>query len=139
MLIFDKAEIKSSLSTDDIFNLLNEWGGDPEYTEFGIISTTICHNAPGDGSKKLYFYENSNLFRCYTGCDSSFDIFELTIKIFEIQHNKKIDLNDAVRYIAAKQGYGGRLEDTPEDSGLEDWSVLSNYDRIQNIEIGEKK
>ena len=139
MLIFDKAEIKSSLSIDDIFNLLNEWGGDPEYTEFGIISTTICHNAPGDGSKKLYFYENSNLFRCYTGCDSSFDIFELTIKIFEIQHNKKIDLNDAVRYIAAKQGYGGRLEDTPEDSGLEDWSVLSNYDRIQNIEIGEKK
>ena len=112
MLIFDKAEIRSSLSIDDIFNLLNEWGGDPEYTEFGIISATICHNAPGDGSKKLFFYENSNLFRCYTGCDSSFDIFELTIKIFEIQHNKKIDLNDAVRYIAAKQGYGGRFQST---------------------------
>lgn len=139
MLIFDKTEIRSSLGPDDIFNLLNEWGGEPEYTDFGIISTTICHNAPGDGSKKLYFYENSNLFRCYTGCDSSFDIFELTIKVFEIQHNKKIDLNEAVRYIAAKHGFGGRLEDTPEDEGLEDWSVLSNYDRIQSIEIGEKK
>ena len=139
MLVFDKSEIRSNLSLDNVFDLLQEWGGDPEYAEFGILSTTICHNLPGEGSKKLYYYENSGLFRCYTGCDSSFDIFELTIKIFDIQHNRKMDLNDAVRYIAAKHGYGGRLEDTPEDTGLLDWTILSNYDRIQNIEIGEKK
>ena len=139
MLVFDKSEIRSNLSLDNVFDLLQEWGGDPEYAEFGILSTTICHNLPGEGSKKLYYYENSGLFRCYTGCDSSFDIFELTIKIFDIQHNRKMDLNDAVRYIAAKHGYGGRLEDTPEDAGLIDWTILSNYDRIQNIEIGEKK
>ena len=139
MLVFDKSEIRSNLSLDNVFDLLQEWGGDPEYAEFGILSTTICHNLPGEGSKKLYYYENSGLFRCYTGCDSSFDIFELTIKIFDIQHNRKMDLNDAVRYIAAKHGYGGRLEDTPEETGLIDWTILSNYDRIQNIEIGEKK
>ena len=140
MLIFDKAEIRSNLTIDDIFNLLQEWGGDPEYSNSGILSSTICHNPPGEGSKKLYFYENSNLFHCYTGCaDPSFDIFELTIKVFDIQYNRKIDLNDAVRYIAAKHGYGGRLEDTPEEENLLDWSFLSNYDRIQNIEIGEKK
>ena len=68
MLVFDKGEIRSSLTTDDIFNLLHEWGADPEYTNFGILSATICHNIPGEGSKKLYFYENSNLFHCYTGC-----------------------------------------------------------------------
>ena len=139
MLVFDKSEIRSSLSLDNIFDLLQEWGGDPEYSEFGILSATICHNAPGEGSKKLYYYENSGLFRCYTGCDASFDIFELTIKVFEIQHNRKMDLNDAVRYIAAKHGYGGRLEDTPEESELQDWAILSNYDRIQNVELGEKK
>ena len=50
-----------------------------------------------------------------------------------------MDLNDAVRYIAAKHGYGGRLEDTPEESELQDWAILSNYDRIQNVELGEKK
>ena len=139
MLIYDKKEIKDLLGIDDIYNLLSEWGADPEYTEFGILSATICHNAPGDGSRKLYFYSNSNLFHCYTGCaDPSFDIFELTIKIFEIQHNKKIDLNEAVRYIAARHGYGGRLEETPEE-GLKDWSILSNYDRIQSIELGDKK
>ena len=140
MLIYDKQEIRDKLDFDDIFNLIQEWGGSPETTTFGLISSTICHNPPGEGSKKLYYYTNSNLFHCYTGCEnSSFDIFELTIKVFEIQHNKKIDLNEAVRYIAAKHGFGGRLENTPEDEGLEDWSVLSNYDRIQNIEIGEKK
>ena len=139
MLVFDKSEIRSSLTVDNIYDLLNEWGGDPEYTDFGILSTTICHNIPGEGSKKLYFYENSNLFRCYTGCDASFDIFDLTIKVFDVQHNRKMDLNEAVRYIAAKHGYGGRLEDNPENSGLQDWAILSNYDRIQSVELGEKK
>ena len=139
MLVFDKSEIRSNISIDNIFDLLQEWGGDPEYTDFGILSTTICHNLPGEGSKKLYFYENSGLFRCYTGCDASFDIFELTIKVFDIQHNQKMDLNDAVRFIAAKLGFGGRLEEVPDEKGLEDWAILSNYDRIQNIELGEKK
>lgn len=139
MLVFDKSEIRSNISIDNIFDLLQEWGGDPEYTDFGILSTTICHNLPGEGSKKLYFYENSGLFRCYTGCDASFDIFELTIKVFDIQHNQKMDLNDAVRFIAAKLGFGGRLEEVSDEKGLEDWAILSNYDRIQNIELGEKK
>ena len=139
MLVFDKSEIRSKIELDNIFDLLQEWGGDPEYTNFGIVSATICHNLPGEGSKKLYYYENSGLFRCYTGCDSSFDIFELTIKVFDIQHNRKLDLNDAVRYIAARLGYGGRLEDAPDNEELIDWKILSNYDRIQNVEIGKVK
>ena len=140
MLVYDKSEIRGLLSLDNIYDLLQEWGGEPEYTEFGIISATICHNAPGEGSRKLYYYENSSLFHCYTGCENpSFDIFELTIKIFDIQHGKRMDLNDAVRFIAAKHGYGGRLEETPEEDGLEDWSFLSNYDRIQSITLDDKK
>ena len=70
MIIYNKQEIKDSLSVENIYNLLVEWGGDPQYTSFGIIATTICHNPPGEGSRKLYFYSNSNLFKCYTGCDS---------------------------------------------------------------------
>lgn len=136
MIVFDKTEIKDALSIDDIYNFLQEWGGDPIYTDFGILSSTICHNQPGEGSKKLYFYENSKLFHCYTGCENpSFDIFELTIKIFDIQHKKIMDLNDAVRYIAARMGIAGRLEDAPDVDKLVDWDILSNYDRIQNIEL----
>lgn len=135
MLVFDKSEIRNSLTTDNIFDLLQEWGGDPEYANFGILCTTICHNMPGEGSKKLYYYDNSGLFRCYTGCDSYFDIFEMVIKIMKIQHDKDFDLNDAVRWIAQKFGLSGREEDDPEDEDLEDWKYLANYSRIQDIEL----
>ena len=76
MIIYDKKEIRDALTIDDIYNLLLDWGGDPEYAPFGILCSTICHNSPGEGSKKLYYYDNTGLFRCYTGCDSFFDIFE---------------------------------------------------------------
>ena len=112
---YDKAEIKKLLTIENIFELLHEWGGDPEYTDAGIISATICHNAPGEGSRKLYFYENSGLFHCYTGCaDPSFDIFELTIKVASIQFNRLYDLNDAVRYVAYRFGIAGEFEDEDE-------------------------
>ena len=140
MITYDKSEVRDLLNIEDIYALVLEWGGEPEYTDFGILSTTICHNSPGEGSKKLYYYENSGLFRCYTSCNDSFDIFELTIKVFEIQFQKRIDLNEAVRYIAARHGFGGRYEDNDISKGLiEDWNALSNYDRIQSLELGEKK
>jgi hypothetical protein len=135
MLVFDKNEIRNNLTIDNIFELLQEWGGDPEYSSFGILSHTICHNLPGEGSKKLYYYDNSGLFRCYTGCDSYFDIFQLVIKVMYIQHSKKFDLNDAVRWIAQKFGLSGTEENVPEDSELIDWKFLANYDRIQNVAV----
>lgn len=134
MINFDKTEIRESLSIENIFELLQEWGGDPEYTSFGIISTTICHNEPGEGSRKLYYYENSKLFKCYTGCDSSFDLFDLTIKVVDIQSHKEFDLNDAVRFIAIKFGIITNSFNE-EKSDLEDWEILKRYDRIQNVEL----
>ena len=136
MIVFDKHEIRESLGLEDIFSLLQEWGGDPEYSVFGILCSTICHNKPGEGSKKLYFYENTGLFKCYTGCENStFDIFELTIKIADIQWNKVYDLNDAVRWIANKFGIMGVYEEGPEEEELEDWKYLANYERIQEVEL----
>ena len=134
MVVFDKLEIRNSLTIENIFELLQEWGGEPEFTGFGIISSTICHNQPGEGSRKLYYYENTGLFKCYTGCDSTFDIFELLIKVFDIQKKKVFDLNDAVRYIAFKFGISASYKDEAEDQ-LDDWKFLNNYDRVQNIEL----
>ncbi len=129
---YDKKAIREELSIDDYFQLVTEWGGNPEFTPFGFISDTICHNPPGEGSRKLYFYENSDLFKCYTDCDCAFDIFELTIKVAQIQSNRKMDLNDAVRYLAAKFNIVIALDDT-EDIGLADWQYLIAYDKINNI------
>lgn len=139
MINYDKDVIKEALDLEDIFELLAEWGADPEYTSFGILSATICHNEPGDGSKKLYFYTNSGLFQCYTNC-GSFDIFELTMKVFSIQYNVEMDLNMAVRWIALKFGIAGE-EILDDFSKLKDWEYLSKYDKLANIElpVNEKK
>ena len=134
MLIFDKQEIRDFLSEDNMMDLLQEFGGDPERTKFGIICTTICHNPPGDGSRKLYWYSNTGLFRCYTGCDEPiFDIFELVIKVMNIQHHINMDLNEAVRWVASKFGFVGRNEEINPEDRLDDWTFLANYDRIQDI------
>lgn len=134
MVNFDKDKIKEQLSIDQIYDLCQEFGGEPQYSNFGFISTTICHNMPGYGSRKLYFYENSGLFRCYTGCDSTFDIFELVIKVMKIQHNEDFDLNDAIRYVAYRFGISGEamLEELDK---LQDWKIFENYERINNIMV----
>jgi hypothetical protein len=131
-MTFDKNQVREQLTIENIFEILQDWGGDPEYTEFGIISTTICHNTPGEGSRKLYYYENSGLFKCYTSCDETFDIFQLAIKIYTIQHNKNIDLNSAINLIAFKFGIITDYQIEEEDLEYkEDWNIFQDYERIQ--------
>lgn len=139
MINYDKSEIKELIQTENIFDLLLEWGGDPEYTSFGIISSTICHNHPGEGSRKLYFYSNSGLFQCYTGCSGFFDVFELTQKIAKIQWNEDFDLNAAVRWVARRFGISGRVVDDDKSLQLEDWKVFSRHNKIKEIEYTSQK
>lgn len=137
MIDFNKSEIRDSLTIENVYDLLTEFGGDPEYIDSGLLSSTICHNPPGEGSRKLYYYSNTTLFNCYSGCaEPSFDIFELVIKVAEIQWDKKFDLNDAVRYIAAKFGIAGTLEDDIE--ALEDWKIFNSYERIEDIKTEKR-
>ena len=136
LLSYDKTQVKEQITKDDIFNLLNEWGGEPEYTDFGIISTTICHNKPGEGSRKLYYYEGNKLFHCYTGgCqDSSFDIFDLTIKIADIQYHKVYDLNTAIRYIANQCNISGSFVEEEEIKNI-DWDCFSKYENLAELQV----
>ena len=139
MYSYDKAEIKSQLNIEDIFEILDEFGGEPIYTSFGIISATICHNNPfeTDGiSHKLYYYHNSNLFSCWTNCGNGFDIFELVRKVAKIQWHEDYDLNDAVRWVAYK--FGLTSSTVQEEEKLEDWKILSNYDKIRDLTSNEK-
>ena len=136
MINYDKVEIREQLQIEHIFALLQLWGGEPEYTNFGIISSTICHNPPGIGSRKLYFYENSGLFICYTGCaESFFDVFELCRKVNKIQKDVDIDLNDAVRWVASYFGFSGEyVQEQEELINSEDFKIFSGYERIESIE-----
>ncbi len=133
LINYDKSKIREQLTKEHIFELIEFYGGDPEYTSFGVLSSTICHNPPGEGSRKLYWYENTGLCRCYTGCaEPVFDIFELTIKVFKIQKNQDIDLNDAVRFVAAHFGIIGEYEDSDLEIS-EDWKIFNNY--TQEVEV----
>jgi hypothetical protein len=137
MLSYDKAEVRNYLTLENIFELLVDWGAEPEYANFGIVCATICHNPPGEGSRKLYFYENSGLFNCYTGCNGTFDIFELTIKVFNIQNNRVIDLNEAVRWIAYHFGINPTYVENDTEK-LEDWDIFDNYTKLQNVDFQRK-
>ena len=136
MITFDKLKIRESLTTENIFDLLYEFGGEPNAAAFGLVSATICHNPPGEGSKKLYYYENTGLFKCFTGCDEYFDPFQLVIKVAKIQWGKEFDLNDAVRWVAQRFGLSGDYAENPDEK-LEDWKYLTNYERIQEITLKE--
>ena len=89
-------KIKNELTIDQIYSFLLSFGGDPQLKDGLIISRTICH---GGYSHKLYYYDNTKLFKCYTDCFDTFDIFELVLKINKI-NNKEISLPQAVKFIA---------------------------------------
>ena len=138
MSTYNKDEIKENLTLDQVFNFLEEYGGEPEYTSFGIISTTICHNLPQEGSRKLYYYDNTKLFKCYTGCDSTFDIFELFIKIKKNQENINITLGNAIIEIANFFGIFPTEDDENLNIKIKDWEKIQKYENREE-KICDKK
>lgn len=136
MPFYDKDKLKESLELEQVYDLLELWGGEPEYTDSGLIAQTICHNRPGEGSRKLYYYQNTRLFHCYTGCiDPSFDCFDLTIKIAKIQKNEDWELFDAMDYIAHYFGLEGE-EPEKEEEKLKDWEIFKRHVIVSKEESG---
>lgn len=100
MLNFE--EIKSNLTHEDIIKIIEYFFPDIDYIEKEdcLILPTICHNEdPIEASKKLYYYDNSKLFFCYTECNESFDIFDLVKKILTNQ-NLDNDFSTVVKIIS---------------------------------------
>lgn len=124
---YNKDSLKEQLDLENIYDLVAELGGEPEYVETGLISQTICHNYPGEGSRKLYYYQNSHLFKCFTDCDSTFDVFELVIKAMKIQKGYEWELYDAMVYIASYFGLG-EAERPNQNNNSEQWVVFKRHD-----------
>lgn len=83
----DGATLKSNLTIDDVYDFLVALGGDPEITRdrTTIISRTICHNPPHEGSRKLWYKDETKMFHCFTECSESFDIFSLVCKVKRLE------------------------------------------------------
>lgn len=132
---YDKDVIKEQLEIEQIYDLLEAWGGEPEYVDGGLISQTICHNLPGEGSRKLYYYSNTKLCHCFTGCiDSSFDIFDLCTKVMKIQKKVQWEMYEAMDYIASYFGFEGIEQNNYQENELKDWEVFKRHNK-QKTEI----
>lgn len=148
MYKYDKDELKINLSIEQVFELVAELGGEPKMENGFFISKTICHNHAGEGSYKLYYYDNTKLFRCYTDCGISFDIYELVKKIKNNNKDLKVyyskegktcyrewELFDAVEFVAIYYGYSPKTFDFQKtQEKLKDWEVLNNYEQINKDE-----
>lgn len=132
---YNKYEVKESLDLDDIALLLEYFDADPEIYDNYIIARTICHNGIGEGSKKLYYYNNSSLFHCFSGCNDSFDVFELIQKVKDIQ-----DLNEAVFFIVNFFNLQHKLNEVDEDDySNEDWKIFRRYEKIEETTVNDNK
>ena len=152
MYKYNKDELKESLTLEQVADLVAEFGGEPQIRDGIIVSKTICHNPAGEGSYKLYYYENTHLFRCYTDCGETFDIFELVQKIKNNNNEQKTyyskegiltlrpwQLFDAVEFVAIFFGYSITNENFSETQTLfQDWEKLNKYDKINSVELKEK-
>ena len=135
-------DIKNNLTIDQVYEFLTDMGGEPQIHHDVIISRTICHNPPGHGSFKLYYYDNTKLFKCFTQCNDTFDIFELTLKIkataqeqivYWSKEGRKVsrpwDLPDAVHYVAVFFNIEPPNEIFSEKhSELQDWQIFSKLE-----------
>ena len=68
--MIDYRGIIEQLDTQKIIQLMEKLGADNYIEKPGyVIFPTICHNEDAsEASMKLYYYENSHLFTCYTEC-----------------------------------------------------------------------
>lgn len=126
-------EIKDDISDEQIYSFLEDLGAEPRWQNGAIINKTICHCGE---SHKLYYYCNSKLFRCYTECGSSFDIFELVLKIMQREQGSQIELPQAIQYVAQYFGYAPTLQINNKQLQTDkDFTYIENYDRIKNISL----
>jgi hypothetical protein len=132
----DINDIKNNLSLDEIENLLSYFGADPHRQGDNIIiARTICHCG---NSHKLFYYDNTKLFRCYTECSDVFDIGQLVIKVKKGEGNE-ITLPQAVLFL---KNFFNLIDNKSQDffgeqSEFQDWQVLNRY--IENTENTNSK
>ena len=133
---YDKDAIKNNLTIEQVRDLIAELGGEPQFQHEVLLCKTICH---GGDSHKLYYYDNTKLFKCYTDCGDSWDIFELVRKVKSRGLDCDYQLPQAIQYVAQYFGYAPseKTDETPTSIDA-DLKYLENYDRISNISLETK-
>ena len=104
-LIKDKNALKDGMTPRQVLEFLTGLGVQGSWVdESKLVFETACHNHLGEGKHKLYYYDNTKLFYCYTGC-GRFDIFELLNKMNVIKSHEELSLDEAVDLYVKSQSF----------------------------------
>lgn len=126
----DKEKIRESLTPDDIKLILKDLGSkDPLY---GNQYQTVCH---GGEKHKLYYYEDSKSFHCYTDCSENMDIYEIVMRAHK-QKGVKLSLPQAISYVAEKTGkyFQVNFSHTQDQTHIvDDWNWINKLKRKEKI------
>lgn len=144
MTFKDKDELKKSLTIEQVYDFVADLGGEPQMANGFFIAQTICHNLPGEGSKKLYYYDNTKLFKCFTECNDVFDIFELVCKVKKIAKETKAtydkegnlffrewELYDAITFVSQYFNYQYFEDFSFDRPNLPDWNFLNKFEATE--------
>ena len=137
MYKYNKDTLKENLTIEEVFDLVSELGGEPVMGNGLFTARTICH---GGDSHKLYYYPNTHLFHCYTGCDNaSFDIYELVLKVNKLAGNNNFTLSKAIVFVAKYFGFTSDIFDFDDNQdSIEDWKIINNFKRNKDKKQPQK-
>lgn len=126
----DKDRIKESLSNDDIKLIMSDLGSNSPL--YGNQYQTVCH---GGEKHKLYYYEDSHEFHCYTDCSENMDIYEVVQRAYS-QRGKPISFPEAIQYVAKKTNTyiyvdGNGLK--KEAHVVDDWDWLNRFQKKEKV------
>lgn len=134
-------DLKRQINMEMMFDLLNFFGANPTWkNDETIISDTICHNMPGEGSHKLYTYWNDDMaiLHCYTDC-GSFDVIQLVIKVFELK-GYHYEIYEAITFLQNFFSLDfGDEEAIEEKERTEDWKYFRSIEEKKEKGKKEKK
>ena len=134
----DIKSIINSLTPKEIIFILEKLGVHNYIeNEKEIIFPTICHNTDIDAaSMKLYYYKNTKTFHCYTQCSSTFNIFDLLVKYYEVRGIKYNWYNDVLHIIESSQPLLQFNFEQPYNSIVEKYKVNNPIIQLPEINNG---
>lgn len=131
-MTYSKEEVKENLDIDHIYSLLDFFNAEPEIIDDTIVSKTICHN--GD-TRKLYYYDNTQLFHCYSDSCGTFDIFELIQKVKDVD-----DLNQVINFVVNFFNLQYKLNEIEiAEATAEDWKILRSRISEEDLAVNGAK
>ncbi len=107
-------ELRMKISDDQMLDILGDMGIEKaSETNNAIIFPTACHNESG-GSHKLYYYRKDKIFKCYTECNTTFDLFELIKKVKDLR-GEEVTIGDAIKYTGVEDNGFSKHSDLFDD------------------------